>query len=200
LARALLSDVPLLASKSAKANLISTTAKALLHGLPNDDARRRLHSQLLGSIGDAGQVKRAAAAAMVELVLIRLLAARNLAQQTVPDHIIAWSRVWHLFGLRNYIASQQTGSLPDIPGVDFSTPDFEKLIPNACRDLVSAVGMALSLSKSEALPAPFFHPDSWQDGWDSIRVHWHIRPSAIILPNGRQHAHIQIEVSDQPAS
>jgi hypothetical protein len=80
-------------------------------------------------------------------------------------------------------------------GVDFRVPDFERLIPNACRDLVSAVGMALSLDKSERLPAPFFHPDNWQEGWASVRVQWQVQPSGIVLPNGRQHAQVQIEVS-----
>lgn len=194
-ARALLAGVSIQASKNARANLVTTMARVLLHGLPNDEERRRLHTQLLDVVVDTGHGKDAAAAAMVELVLIRLLASRHLSHETVPDHILAWSRVWHLFGLRQYMAAQQDGSLPDVPGVDFSNPDFEKLIPNACRDLVSAVGMALSLTKTEQLPAPFFHPDTWRDGWASVQVNWAVRPSPILLPDGRQRGNIQIEVT-----
>jgi hypothetical protein len=194
-ARALLAGVPLQGSKNLRASLISTMATVLLHGVPSDDDRRRLHAQLSGCVVDTGQGKDAAAAAMVELVLIRLLASRHLTHDVVPDHILAWSRVWHLFGLRNFMAARQASLLPDIPSVDMGVPDFQRLIPNACRDLVSAVGMALSLSKNERLPAPFFHPDSWQDGWASVRVRWSVDASRILLPDGQQRPNIRIEVS-----
>jgi hypothetical protein len=193
-ARALLADVPMQASKNARADLISAMARALFQGISTAEERRHLRDRLIGSVMNAG-VEQSAAAATVEIVLIRLLGARYLAKDDVADHILAWARVYHLFGLRSYIAAHESGSLPNVPGVDFSAPDFEKLITNACRDLVSAVGMAMSLGQGEQLPAPLFHPDMWKKDWANVDVQWHVEPVPILLPDGRQRARFQFTVS-----
>lgn len=193
-ARQLIAGLPLSGSKTIRADLVSAMAHVLLLGIPTDRQRRELRERLLGSLRGAGW-EESAAAASVELVLIRLLGARSFLSGDVPDHILAWARAWHLFGLRNYFASYSAGELPDVPGVDMSAPSFDKLIINACRDLLTAVGMALGVGRDEELPAPFFHPDKWKDSWSSATVDWRIEPSAIILPGNRQHANLRIEVS-----
>ena len=193
-ARALLAGVPIEGSKNAKADLISAMAKALLQGISSDEERRRLRHRLLGSVIKGGQ-EESAATATVDVVLARLLGAQHLGRGDVADHIIAWARVWHLFGLRTYMAAHEAGSLPNIPGIDFNVPDFEKLIQNACLHLLSAVGMALSLGQDEQLPAPLFHPDKWKEGWASVNVQWGVETGPILLPNGRQSARLQIGVS-----
>lgn len=194
IARQLLAGLPLSGSKSARADLVSAMAHVLLLGIPSDQQRRDLRERLIGSLRIAGW-EESAAAATVELVLIRLLGASAFLAGNVPDHVLAWARAWHLFGLRNYLASYAAGELPNVPGVDMSAPNFDRLIINACRDLLTAVGMALGVGGDEALPAPFFHPDKWTDSWTSVKVDWRIEPARIILPGNRQHASLRIEVS-----
>jgi hypothetical protein len=195
-ARALLADVTLQASRNSKAALISAMAKALLHGISNDEERRRLRASLLSSVIAAGQVE-TVATAKVDLVLSRLLGARHLVQSDVPDHVLVWARVAHLFGLRQYMAALREGTLPNLPGVDNAAPDFEKLIQNACLHLVSSVGMALSLSTEERLPAPLFHPDLWKEGWTSVDLKWQVESPPILMPNGGQQVRYHVQVSGQ---
>jgi hypothetical protein len=194
-ARTLLIDVPMQVSKNTRANLISVMAKVLLLGISSQDERRRLREQLLGPVLSAG-VGLSAATATVEVVLVRLLGARHLVDGDVADHVLAWARVYHLFGLRNYMAAHEAGSLPNIVGIDFSVPDFDKLIPSACLHVLTAVGMALSLGDGEMLPAPLFNPDKWKEGWSNIDVNWQLQPIPILMPDGRQRARLQITVSD----
>lgn len=196
-ARTLLADLPVLsASKNVKAKLVSAMASVLLHGISHDEDRRKLRDQLLGAIG-GWSADSAKASAIVDLVLIRLLASHHLSNRSVPDHIFHWARVWHLFGLRNYIEALDSGNLPTVSGVEFDRPDFNRLIPNACRDLMSAIGMALGLKKEEVLPAPFFHPASWKDGLTDIKVDYQVVASPILLPSGRPHLKIQTTVTGQ---
>lgn len=200
-ARKLLEDLPLGGdtSKNFKADLVSATANMLLHGIAQDAERRQVREQLLAAVGvKAGEtMPPSRAGAMVEMVLVRLLAAHHLTVGVVPDHIFQWARAWHLFGLRSYMQALSTGNLPQMVGVEFDRPDFEQLIPSACRDVMSVVGMALGLEKGEALPAPFYHPDAWRDGPVDVTVSSQIRPSPIVLPNGRRHATLQINVTGQ---
>jgi hypothetical protein len=199
-ARRLLEDLPRARiSKNAKADLVSAMASVLLHGFERDSERRQLRDRLVKAAGiefDESQ-KPNRAAAVVDLVLIRLLASHHLSDGSVPDHVFHWARVWHLFNLQSYIEAMDSGRLPDVPGVDFDRPDFNKLIPNACRDLMSAVGMALGIGKEESLPAPFFHPDSWKDGPYDTRVSFEVKPTKILLPRGQRYGHVQIQVTGQ---
>ncbi len=194
-ARALLAGVPIEGSRNAKADLISAMARVLLYGISTDEERRSLRARLIGSVLKAGGQDQSAATATVDVVLARLLAAQHLERGDVADHILAWARVWHLFGLRTYMAAHEAGSLPNVPGIDFSMPDFEKLIPNACLHLLSAIGMALSVGHDEQLPAPLFHPDKWKQRWATVNVQWAIEPGPILLPGQRQRARLQIAVS-----
>jgi hypothetical protein len=202
-ARRLLEDLPPSPiSKNAKADLISAMASVLLHGFERDAERRQLRDRLLKAAGItvAGREQPNRAAAVVDLVLIRLLASHHLSDGSVPDHIFHWARVWHLFNLRNYIEAMDSGHLPDVSGVDFDRPDFNKLIPSACRDLMSAVGMALGIGKGESLPAPFFHPDSWKDGPANTKVSFSVKPSPILLPSGQRYGHVEIQVTGEIGS
>ena len=194
-ARNLLADLPISqASKNVKAQLVSTMATALLTGIREDADRRKLRDQLLRATDDPfnGSEK---ARALVDLVLLRLLASHHLIRQSLPDHLFQWARVWHLYNLRNYIQAHDSGELPHVRGVDFDRPDFEKLILSACRDLMTSVGMALSINKEEVLPAPFFDPDAWKTGLKEISINFEVEATPIILPDGRRHAKLRTTVS-----
>ncbi len=196
-ARQLLADLPIAtASKNVRARLVSEMASALLRGIRQNEDRRTLREQMLGAIDGHihGYNK---ASAIVDLVLIRLVASHHLTHSDVLDHIFQWARVWHLFGLRSYVEALDSGKLPKMTGVEFDQPDFNRLIPSACRDLMSAVGMALTLGKEEVLPAPFFHPDSWKDGLGDVKVSHDIQASSILLPSGKPHMEIRATVAVQ---
>lgn len=203
IARRLVTDLPLRRSnRNAQATLIEHVAIAVLHGLRTDSERRDLRRRLLMAIGvqDGDELPPAAPVLLVELVLIRLLAVRQLTYGTVPDHIFLWARAWHLYKLQEYLAAHQAGTLPSVKGVSFDRPNFETLIPNACRDLLTAIGMALSLSKDEPMPAPFLNLDAWATGQVTLRVGHRVEPSRIVLPGGRVHANVKIEVSGSMTS
>lgn len=196
-ARSLLADLPVSkASKNVKAQLVSKMATALLTGIREDEDRRKLRNQLLRAMDEPfnGSEK---ARALVDLVLLRLLASHHLSQQSLPDHLFQWARVWHLYNLRNYLQAHDSGHLPHVPGVDFDRPDFEKLILSACRDLMTSVGMALSINKDEVLPAPFFDPDAWKDGLKGISVNFEVETTPIFLPDGRRHRKLHTVVSGE---
>ncbi len=198
IARRLVTDLPLQRSnRNARAALVAHVATAVLHGIATDSERRDLRRRLLVAIGvrDGDELPPAGPVLLVELVLIRLLPARQLAYGTVPDHVILWARAWHLFKLQEYLAVYETGSLPSVPGIAFDRPSFDTLIPNACRDLLTAIGMAMSLSKDEPLPAPFLNLDAWAKGQVALTVSHTVEPSPIVLPDGRVHANVKIEVS-----
>jgi hypothetical protein len=202
-ARRLLEDLPLSGlSRNAKANLVTAMGQALLRGIASDDERRELHARLFRAMGaDAkNPAGSARGKAIVDLVLIRLLAAHHLNRNAVPDHIFEWARAWHLYGLHRYMQALDTGDVPVLAGVSFETPTFDQLIPSSCRDILSSIGMALSVQREDALPAPFFHPSAWKDGQGQVELSFQIQPSPILLPAGQQHAvlHLQVEarVSD----
>ena len=202
MARKLLEDLPLAPlSKNVKADLVSAMASALLHGLERDEDRRALRDRLLSVVVPPAETAAQPnhAASVVEMVLVRLLAAHHLSQGSVPDHIFEWARVWHLFGLRTYMEALDKGQVPASPGTEPESerPDFEKLMTAACRDLMSSIGMALGLGKEETLPAPFFHPDSWRGVPTGIRIGFQVEPSPIILPGGRRAGRLRIEVTGQ---
>jgi hypothetical protein len=196
-ARNLLADLPISkASKNLKAQLVSRMATALLTGIREDEDRRKLREQFLRGMDEPfnGSKK---ARALVDLVLLRLLASHHLSHQSLPNHLFQWARVWHLYNLRNYMQAHDSGDLPDVPGVDFDRPDFEKLILSACRDLMTSVGMALSINKEEVLPAPFFDPDAWKSGLREISVNSEVEATAIYLPDGRLHSKLRTVVTGE---
>ena len=197
-ARQLLDDLPIVGlSRNAKADLVTSMATALLQGIKHDDDRRKLRTTLMRAVGVDPDHPESTnrAAAVVDMVLVRLLASHHLSRGSVPDHIFEWARAWHLYGLRRYMDALDSGNLPAMPGVAFDRPDFDRLIPSTCRDLMSAIGMALGLKGDEALPAPFFHPDSWKDGQGKAKLSFEIQPTPIVLPNGRQHGTLRIRVA-----
>ena len=199
-ARRLIEDLALAGmSRDSQADLVSRLAGALLTGITDDEQRRSLRDALIRSIPAAirNPVGATKAEAVVDVVLLRVLAAHRLARGDVPSHIFEWARAWHLFGLRRYMDALQTGELPPISGMHFETPDFEVLVPNSCRDLISSIGMALSLAQDDQVSAPVFHPDSWKNGAGKLSLSFDIQPSPIIRPNGRQHAKLQIQVAAQ---
>ena len=193
-ARRILDDLPLSASKNAKAELTSEMASVLLRGIKDDDERRRILHELLSAMDEVEGPNQPSA--LAELVLVRLLASHHLNRGSVPDHIFEWARAWHLYGLRTYMEALDKGALPEhVAAVGAGRPDFNQLIPSACRDMMSAVGMAMSLRRDEVLPAPLFHPDAWRDGPAAVKVGFQgVRLSGIALPDGSQHGHIQIQV------
>ncbi len=197
IARRLVTDLPLEPSnRNARAALIEHVAAAVLNGIRTDSERRDLRRRLLVAIGiKAGdELPPAGPVLLVELVLIRLLAARQLMYSTVPDHVVLWARAWHLFKLHEYLAAHETGNLPSVPGIPFDRPSFDTLIPNACRDLLTAIGMAMSLTKDEPMPAPFLSLDAWANGQVALTVSHEVEPSRIVLTGGHVHANVKIEV------
>jgi hypothetical protein len=198
IARRLVTDLPLqISNRNARAALIEHVAAAVLHGIRTDSERRDLRRRLLLAIGvkDGQELPPAGPVLLVELVLIRLLAARQLTNGTVPDHVVLWARAWHLFKLQEYLAAHEAGNLPSVPGIPFDRPSLDTLIPNACRDLLTAIGMAMSLSKDEPMPAPFLNLDAWANGQVALTVSHEVEQSRIVLPGGRVHANVKIEVS-----
>lgn len=198
IARRLVTDLPLKRSnRNSHAALIEHVAAAVLHGIRDDSERRDLRRRLLVAIGvqDGDKLPPTGPVLLVELVLIRLLAARQLMCDTVPDHVVLWARAWHLFKLQEYLADHEAGDLPSVPGIAFDRPSFDTLISNACRDLLTAIGMAMSLSKDEPMPAPFLNLDAWANGQVALTVSHEVEASRIVLPGRRVHAKVKIEVS-----
>ena len=198
IARRLVTDLPLKRSnRNSHAALIEHVAAAVLHGIRDDTERRDLRRRLLVAIGiqDGDELPPTGPVLLVELVLIRLLAARQLVYDTVPDHVVQWARAWHLFKLQEYLADHEAGNLPSVPGIPFDRPSFDTLIPNACRDLLTAIGMAMSLSKDEPMPAPFLNLDAWANGQVALTVSHEVEASRIVLPGGRVHTNVKIEVN-----
>jgi hypothetical protein len=196
-ARMLLADLPVSgASKNLKAQLVSRMATALLNGIKQDEDRRKLRNNLLRAMDEPFSASEKARA-LVDLVLLRLLASHHLTHESLPDHLFQWARVWHLYNLRNYMQAHDSGDLRHVPGVDFDRPDFEKLILSSCRDLMTSVGIALSISKEEVLPAPFFDPDVWQTGLKAINVNYELEQTPIDLPDGRRHARLRTVVTGE---
>lgn len=202
-ARRLVADLPLQASKrNVRADLIEHVATVLLHGIGSDGERRELRGRLLAAIGvrDSAELPPAGPVLLVELVLIRLLAVRQLMYGMVPDHVFLWARAWHLFKLQEYLAAHEARTLPSVPGITFDRPALDTLIPNACRDLLTAIGMAMSLSTDDPLPAPFLNLDAWANGEIAVTVGHQLEPTGIVLPGGLVYAKVKIEVRGSVAS
>jgi len=126
----------------------------------------------------------------VELLLARLEAVRRIRTGEVADSLYYWARV--------LTHSARTGWAEQV-----GAPTFQELIPNACRDLATTIGLSLTMPKAPMTQSEsLLNPEIWKERQLVDHMTWSPRVSRLVLPTGDHPItglELQHSVTGQPA-
>lgn len=182
-ARRLLSMLPDAAFRGRRRALVEDLARVLYNGFQQAGQAEAWRRDLVAAVETPGPDQLLPLPqAQVDVLMARLEVVRQLDH--LADSSFHWARVFLLSGLDGYQREHQRIAEHYGPAVDAEPLTWNNLLPRACMDLLTVLGMGILAPDVQPVDAPGLSPRRWAARGMTSSVAGRPLLSRLVLPDG----------------